>query len=238
MAEPTLLITSAINPAKEMRFLRMQDPSLRYILSKAAFYFWIAIGIRNIVFVDASDEKIINNDELNLIKSLNINLEQLSFKQNEVLVREKGKGYGEGKIIEFALENSELIKKTNNFFKCTSKIYCRNFDHINSMIMHNKMQNIFWKYLNDVEIMKPWADLRFFYSTRSFCKDIVIPAYLNSNDKDIACEFNCYNSLNENLQQSRSLRPLLSGFAGGTGKQYFDLSLGALDNNYPCWVGL
>ena len=37
------------------------------------------------------------------------------------------------------------------------------------------------------------------------------------------------------LIKGNSLRPLLTGFAGGTDQPYFDHSLGYLDQNYQCW---
>jgi len=77
---------------------------------------------------------------------------------------------------------------------------------------------------------------RFFYCTREFAAGHLIPAYLKSDDAKAATENHCFNLLQEKMPPGKSLRPLLTGFAGGTGEQCFDLSLGALDHNYPCWA--
>jgi hypothetical protein len=144
----------------------------------------------------------------------------------------RGKGYGEGALIEFAIENSEFLKNVDNFFKCTGKIYCRNFDEILYMIQQNNIQNIFWKDLFDYR-----ADTRFFYVSKEFYKNFLMPAYRKIDDrKDMTSENLVLKVINENLAPGQAVRPLLTGYAGGTNQPCFDLSLGFLDQNLACWV--
>ena len=113
---------------------------------------------------------------------MRVGVEQISYRQDDELIKLKGKGYGEGELIKFALNNSVFLKNQNNFFKCTGKVFCRNFDQVLKLITKNNIQNIFWRHLGEGNLLKPWADLRFFYTTREFCEDSVIPAYLKSDD--------------------------------------------------------
>jgi hypothetical protein len=106
------------------------------------------------------------------------------------------------------------------------------------LVQENHMTNIFWRYFDEGDGRKPWADLRFFYTNTSFAKNFLIPAYLNSDDVSAAAEYYCYLLFQEKLATAKAYRPLLSGFAGGTNKQYFDEGLGFLDTNYPCWFEL
>jgi hypothetical protein len=225
------------NP-KDVPFLEMTNIAMRYITAKASVFFWAANGIEKIVIADATGGCLLDSEEISLLKQMSVDVEQISYDQNDDLIKSKGKGYGEGLLIKFALENSIFLRSEDNFFKCTGKIYCRNFKDILQMIKKNNIQNIFWRFLGEGDSLKPFADMRFFYTTKKFCEENLIPAYLQSDDHKAVIEYFCFKILNEKLGQAKALRPLLSGFSGGTGKQYFDLSLGTLDINTPCWVGI
>ena len=232
----TVLITTANKPPKDTPSLQMTNVAMRYVTAKASVFFWAAHGIEKIVIADATGGCLLNDEEVSLLKQIGVDVEQISYCQNEGLIKSQGKGYGEGALIKFALENSILLRSENNFFKCTGKVYCRNFKTVLQMINENNIQNIFWRHLGEGDLLQPWVDMRFFYTTKKFCEENLIPAYQNSDDHKANIEFLCFNVLNEKLQTAKALRPLLSGFSGGTGKEYFDLSLGELDTAYPCWV--
>jgi hypothetical protein len=232
----TVLITTANKPPKDIPYLQMTNEAMRYITAKASVFFWAALGIEKIVIADATGGCLLDSEETLLLKQMGVDVEQISYCQNEDLIKQKGKGYGEGMLIKFALENSTFLRSENNFFKCTGKVYCRNFEKVLQMIKENNLQNIFWRHLDEGDSLQQWADMRFFYTTKKFCEENLIPAYLDGDDHKAAVEYFCFNVLNEKLRTAKALRPLLSGFSGGTRKQYFDLSLGMLDINYPCWV--
>lgn len=232
----TVLITTANTPPKTIPFLEMTNAATRFITAKASVFFWAAYGIKKIVICDATGGELLTGDDLILLKQMDVDVEQISYIQNDQLVTAKGKGYGEGLLIQFAVHNSLLLSEGDNFFKCTGKVYCRNFDVIFELIKQNNIQNIFWRHLGEGDGLQAWADMRFFYTSRRFCEEILIPTYLNSDDSKACVEHLGFIAINENLPQAKALRPLLSGFAGYTGKPYFDSSLGYLDMNYPCWV--
>ncbi len=230
-----VLITTATRPPEGVPFLKMTDSAVRYISAKAAVFFWAAQRINKIVIADATGMTLLSSDELTLLKQMNVQVEQIAYFQDSELIKQKGKGYGEGEIIRFALSNSVFLQQEERFFKCTGKIYCRNFPELFKLIQRNDISNMFWRYMGDGSSMQPWSDIRFFYATRQFVEEHLLPAYLKSDDKTGAAEYYCQVVLNEKLISGKTLRPLLSGFCGGTGEQYFDASLGALDSSFPCW---
>ncbi len=234
----TVLITTATAPPEGIPHLAMTGVAARLVSAKAAIFFWASQGVRNIVISDATDFTLLNPEEVTLLGQMNVRVEQLRFMQDHEQLRLKGKGYGEGKLIEFALDHSSILKETEQFFKCTGKVYCRNFHAIEQMIDSSQLRNIFWGHFSDLHALQAWADMRFFYTSKDFCRQHILPAYAQANDSaGVAAEFFCLRAITQNLSPIYSLRPLLSGFAGSTGKQYPDESLGALDYRYPSWIG-
>jgi hypothetical protein len=232
----TVLITTATSPPEGMPFLQMTNVAARFITAKAAAFFWAAQGVEQLVIADATGSTLLKEDEVTLLSAMNVAVEQIHYQQDDALITSRGKGYAEGELIKFALNESDFLQNETSFFKCTGKVYCRNFAQIQQTIEAHRIRNIFWKHLGEGDITKPWADTRFFYTTKYFCEQYLLPAYMNADDHTSAAEYFVFNMLNETLPQSKTLRPLLSGFEGGTGHPYFDFSLGALDASCPCWL--
>jgi hypothetical protein len=234
-----LLITTAINPPMGMPYLKMTNPTLRKITSKASVYYWIGLGFRNLIIADATNSCLFDSDEINELTLLDVNVEQLFYAQDELSAVSKGKGYAEGLLLNFALVNSNIIKQHESFFKSTGKIFVRNINEINKIIQINNIKTIFWRYLGDGSSQQPFADTRFYFCDKSFALNNLVPAYLKADDKISACEYHVFNMLNSNMKPgSKALRPKITGFEGGTGSMYFDDSLGYLDYEFPCWVSI
>jgi hypothetical protein len=233
----TVLITTANNPPQGMPFLQMSDPVMRTIAAKAALYFWVSQGIEQIVLVDATGTNLLSEYEAAEIDKSETRVEQINYTQSDEGVIKQGKGYGEGKLIEYAINNSELLARQEHFFKCTGKLYARNFQTIAAVIKANNITNLFWKFMGDGSSTQPWADCRLYYTSKSFAKNHLIPAYLQSDDHaGITCEYHIHEALERNMKVVRGLRPLITGYCGATGEAYFDSSLGSLDHNFPCWL--
>ena len=232
----TVLITTAIAPPAGMPYLKITNVATRQLTTKAGIFFWAAQGIQRIVVADATGKTALNEEDVASLRQMNVEVEQVSYLQEDAVITRKGKGYGEGKLIEFALRNSVFLREADHFFKCTGKVYCRNFRSIVQLIEKNNIEQLFWRWMEPEPYFKNWADVRFFYSTKEFCEQRLIPAYLQSDDHVQAVESLCFNMLEKALGAALVIRPLLSGFCGGTGEQYFDSSLGALDTYYPCWI--
>ena len=52
--------------------------------------------------------------------------EWISFQGNTTKTQEKGKGYGEGEIIEYAINHSQLLAKSKMLMKLTGRFYVKN----------------------------------------------------------------------------------------------------------------
>lgn len=233
----TVLITTANNPPDGMPFLLMKDPATRAVAAKAALYFWVAQGIEQIVLADATGTNLLTEDEAARIDETQTRVEQINYRQSGEDVISKGKGYGEGKLIEYAIDNSELLARSEYFFKCTGKLYVRNFPAIAAVVKTNNISNLFWRFMGDGTWTQDWADCRFYYTSKSFARSHQLPAYFESNDNaGRVCEYNIHEMLDRNVKISRGHRPLITGYAGVTGEPYFDSSLGSLDHNFPCWL--
>ena len=220
-----------------MPYVKMTRVAERIMTAKAAVYFWAAQKIKKIVIADATDSILLKSNELSVFTDMGIAVEQLCYQQNEQLIKQKGKGYGEGELISVALKNSVLLREHESFFKCTGKYCCQNFSDIAEMIKQHNFSNIFWRYYRSDLCFGPWTDTRFFYTTKDFAVHYLIPAYLKTDEQNgIMCELPVYNVLNDTMASAIMLKPKLHGFAGASGELQVDASLGVLDVHYPCWM--
>jgi hypothetical protein len=233
----TVLITTANKPPDGVPYLQMSDPVMRAIAAKAAVYFWVSQGIEQIVLADATGTNLLTAQEEAEIDNSQTRVEQINYKQSSEDIINKGKGYCEGKLLEYAIDNSDLLAREECFFKCTGKLYVRNFPAIAGAIKTNNIASLFWRYMGDGSFMHPWADCRFYYTSKTFARNHLLPAYYKADDAaDVVCEQHIHEELERNMNVGRSPRPLITGYAGATGEPYFDSSLGSLDYNFPCWV--
>lgn len=232
-----LLITTANNPPTGTPHLKMEDLATRAIAAKSSVFYFASLGAKNIVIADATGINLLNVDDLSYLSQMGIQVEQINYTQDHNAIISKGKGFGEGELINFSLSNSKLLQRYDSFFKCTGKVHCRNFNEIEQMISQNNVSNIFWHFMDNT-MVKPWVDTRFFYADKNFARSKIIPIYKSCDDKVAAIEHLLYPLLNDDLSQAKAVRPLLSGFSGGTGLPYFDASLGILDITFPCWLSI
>jgi hypothetical protein len=231
----TILITTANNPPAGLPFLSMTNTISRRVAAKAALYFWVSYGVENIVIADATGVDLLVDSEMDELQKFGVRVEQIHYQQDNELIARKGKGYAEGKLVEFAVNHSKLIAQSGSFFKITGKTYVRNFHDICKLINEFKVSTMVWKYTEDGDMAKPWADCRFYYSNKEFALESLVPAYLEADDTFAACEYFIFVYLEQNLSKGRAPRPLVTGFSGNTDSLYPDINLGHLDLNFPCW---
>ena len=115
----TVLITTANNPPEGIPYLAMTNAAERRMAAKAALFFWASQGIRNIVVADATAKHLLSQAELDEVSLVGASIEQISYSQNVQDVISKGKGYAEGELVKFAVENSRLLENEERFFKST-----------------------------------------------------------------------------------------------------------------------
>lgn len=231
-----LLITSAIQPPQNVPFLRLTDPVKRKLITKAALLFWVAKGVKRIVVADATGRAVLSDEEVAELQSLQVETEQITYPQDVAGLIERGKGYAEGRLIQFAMENSRILGSATHFYKSTGKTFVRNFIDIHNMIVRHSFDGMFWKRIEPHNFMQSWADCRFYFTSRDFAREHLIAAYLRADDRIAACEYCIQQELNLAATTGLGLRPLVHGLEGGTDQDYFDQPLGVLDTNMQCWT--
>jgi hypothetical protein len=230
----TVLITTATNPPDGMPYLRMTNVATRIVTAKAAVFVWAAQGIQKIVIADGTDSTLLSSEDISMLERMGVALEQIHYAQDSELVKQRGKGFAEGELIRFALNGSQFLKQETHFFKCTGKLFCRNFPDIRGMIQTNHLTHIFWKLLSFET--RTLVDTRLFYSSIDFVANSLLPAYQKTDDRQACVEEHCHAVLQARLKPAQAIRPLISGFSGTTGEQCMDQPLGVLDTHFPCWV--
>lgn len=143
-----------------------------------------------------------------------------------------GKGYGEGEIIKYAIENSELLKNESCFYKVTGRLIVKNFDLFSYFNKNNK--NIFFSPTKKV------VDTRFFKVEKSFYVNYLLDEYKKVNDsKGYYLEHVYYEKL-KNLKPKLSksfIFPNIAGVSGSTGEEYKNNFLKLIIKNIKLIIG-
>lgn len=129
-----LLITTALEPPENSYALKMVNRGKREILTKAGVYLWAGYGIKKIVLADSTGKTLLSEDDTKNLLGMGVDVEQISYFQDNQTVLQKGKGFGEGALIDFSLHSSNILSAADCFYKCTGKIFCRNFGDIESIV--------------------------------------------------------------------------------------------------------
>lgn len=125
-----LILTGCIKPNKDVPFLKLNNYNQRLKQYLESIKFFILHScITNIVFCDNSNSEI-DEQILLLAKENGKNLEWLSFKGNDEAVVKFGKGYGEGEIIEYVMNNSNIMRKCDYIIKITGRMIVKNIDFL------------------------------------------------------------------------------------------------------------
>ena len=171
-----LLITGCISPDKEAIFLKIRDSNLRlqqyietikWALEKTNFDI--------IIFCDNSD---FNYDFKNIVTNSKKTFEYLSFKGDFNKSNKYGKGYGEGEIIKYAIDNSKYLKENTCFYKLTGRLTVKNINSILKKSQNNK--NYFLNFL----FSKNSIDTRFYKINKDDYMNYFYNAYEKVRDKD------------------------------------------------------
>lgn len=115
-------------------------------------------------------------------------LELLSFNGDNALVQEYGKGYGEGEIMEFVMTHSVLLREAEGFFKVTGRLRVVNIDKIlrRSKASENYFMpvSLFRPRFLVPRAARPCVEVRVYYVTRAFFRDVLLTAYKEVRDDD------------------------------------------------------
>lgn len=172
-----LIITSCINPPQQA-YLKLTDGNKRYAQTIESLKFYILSKMfRKIILCDGSDYVFDEEDVIGLAKSNNVELELLSFQQDFNMVKEKGKGYGEGQIMEYIVKHSMLFPSCSFFIKITGRLKVLNIIDLTLKLSSEKNYfNIYQsRYIGCV-------DTRIYGMSTTLFKNNFLNAYRNVND--------------------------------------------------------
>lgn len=177
---PPLLLTSSVVVSAPLT--KLIDTEERIRLTIASIGEWLRLSPEiNIVLCDGS-----GFDFSHIIKEYYpaAHIESLFFENNAKLVSIYGKGFGEGEIIKYALENSEILKCSAAFSKCTSKLWVNNYfkyieDWDGLFLCDCNFSNL--KKFNSIKLKS--VDTRFYVVKKEFYLDNLLYAYKDVRDQ-------------------------------------------------------
>ncbi len=217
-----LIVTGTIKPDKNIFSLKLIDKNerLKQYIDSIEFYI-LNTKIKNIVFCDNSNvysQEI--NELIELARKHKKNFEYLYFEGNVEKAKEKGKGYGEGEIINYVFNNSKLIENINTIIKVTGRLKVRN---LNLFLKFNR-KNI--NYFNTFVGYR--CDTRFYIINKEDYLNFFGDAYEFVNDKEnhwLEFEFKDRILKNSFKYKSFKVLPDIDGYSGSTGEKYKESNL-------------
>lgn len=137
LSDFVLLVTGCIKPDPNVPFLEIKDyESRKEQYLESIKYYIEKTKIQRIVFCDNSLAQVA--EELNVLaRKHSKSFEWLSFSGNHAKAVSQGKGYGEGEIIEYALNHSTLLHDSEYFIKVTGRVIIKNVNFL-LRFMHKK----------------------------------------------------------------------------------------------------
>lgn len=204
-----ILLTGCINP-NGMPFTKLTDANERQRQYINAIHFYIENTDCKIIFCENS-----NTDITPFFKDLQNRLEVLTFPGNQD--KQRGKGYGEAEIIEYALQHSSYIQDDCIIIKITGRLIVNNICKIIKSLTfkHDFVTCLFHSDLK-------FADSRIFCATTFFFREFL---------KNKECINDSENTFFEHVLASTLLEssiqyipyieePLITGISASTGIQY------------------
>ncbi len=238
MSTDILLMTSAIDCYEHVPYLFLKDSKTRLHETLCSILSWIDLdSIKKIILCDNTN---IQYDFSSLIQYANlkgVELEILPFQGNFKKVALFGKGYGEGEIINYAIDNSKYLDVNSVvFYKTTSRLFVSNFMHIQSKHAENKIVfNAVYEPRNKSKIKKALSilpitkmffkkttiDTRFYKCSIAFYKKHLRDTYKKVNDnKGFYLESAFFHDL-QNVNFSQMIKyPFFIGRSGSSGNVY------------------
>jgi hypothetical protein len=157
-SKDALIMTAAINPGATP-YVKMSDPQERLFQYLCSLVSWIKFSnISPIIFCENTGYDYDYTKIIKMAEKLNKHLEILLFTGNNDSYK-YGKGWGEGKIIEYVFNNSQVLHQQNCFYKITGQYFLSNFNEIISL--HQDCDNIFIEH----KIQEQYSDRLFKYTS-------------------------------------------------------------------------
>jgi len=152
------------------------------------------------------------------------NIECLFFENNRELVALYGKGYGEGEIVKYALENSKYLKDAQFFAKCTAKLWVSNFFKcLKDAGGPFSCNCVFSNYKSVFKLKFEHIDTRFYITNKLFFLENFASAYLNVRDQEGHYLEHCFRDVVIEKKLNKIITPIfpiIEGVSGSSGVKY------------------
>lgn len=164
-------------------------------------------------------------------------LEILSFKGDYLNIQKKGKGFGEGEIIRYALNKSELLRQCDCFYKLTGRLIVKNMDKI---LAATSQKSSFIYYPKTIyKISKHHIETYFYKVEKSLYINNLIDAYQEVDEPHFQyLEHVFHERLSKAGLRSFNTLPLISGFSGTSGYAYEPVTKYRLMENINYFIGV
>lgn len=177
MVDCVLLVTGTIRPNTNISVeINNKDERLREYINCLKYYICKS-EIAKIVFCENSRYTFNQNSLFKLAQKYNKQLEILQFEGDVEKIGIYGKGYGEGEIIEYAFNNSKLIKNSDYFIKVTGRLIVNNLKQIIDKMVYPKT------YFNLDLYGYQCIDTRLYGMTTEQYRNTFIHLYYNVRDR-------------------------------------------------------
>lgn len=204
-----ILLTGCINP-NGMPFTQLTNTSERQKQYVDAIHYYINQTNIHIVFCENS-----NTDISPLFNNAHDRLEILTFHGNQN--KQRGKGYGETEIIEFALHHSSFIHENSIIIKITGRLIINNIHQIINTLKYD-FDFVTCLFHSDLK----FAESRIFCGTTAFYKEFLKNKELMNDSEGIFFEHVLSSTVLESSLRFRPFteEPLITGISGSTGEKY------------------
>lgn len=214
-----VLVTSCIAPNQNIIGLELIDSAQRkkqYI--EALCYLANQTRIKKIVYCDNSNIDISLDVKKYISERTDLDIEWLRYREEPSDIVRFGKGYGEGDIIKYAINNSKVLRNTKWMAKVTGRLAVQN---LNQIIKRIEDDDIY------IDIRKTngkdEADTRFYIVKTDVYKKKFIDIYKKVRDRDgIFLEHVFAEELKKNMVVRKAIKPspIICGISGSTGFLY------------------
>ena len=228
----TLLITGAIDISNfAVPFVKIIDleERLQQYLDSLEHAINHYSEVDSIVFCENTNYKHDYSDLQEKAKKRGKELEILTFQGDYETLQKKGKGYGEGEIIKYALNHSAILAKSDCFYKLTGRVVVEN---MNQIMRSTTAENAFiFSPLHERNTYK-YVRTLFYKVSTSFYKQTLIDAYLDVDDfRNMYLEHVFFDRLRDSSTTSFRIYPKFIGISASDGKTSYALSRKELRRN-------
>jgi hypothetical protein len=217
---PPILLTSCVFVSDHSVSLKDKNARIKYTIESVEKWLNISRDL-HLVICDGSN---FDFSEIVREKFPGANIECIFFENNKEQVRLHGKGYGEGEIINYALQNSASLRDSEFFAKCTSKLWVENFLDCLKLWNGNFLCKAYFSHVFSLRKTQfEYVDTRFYLVSKSFYLKYLATAYFNVGGEQGLSLEHCFRDIIQKEHFSKvmfNVPPVICGVAGGSGTYY------------------